>query len=269
MLYTILIYLLHKYHDNILLYYLIGSILVNFISCTITGINILDLDLEYAEDIYKSIILHVREGTQGNIEGEITEIKQEILQSKDEVLQSKDKSSNSNPTKDDNIKVSTKFKDMHKTLLATDKSSFPNDLQSSKTLPKISDNVPSYGQKLVFHKPSHLLEDRNLPSMSIGQTLSENQSSGSSLGKINEMKKVLKIVEENIELYNSQIEKFKETLSRIDKGTEQFYPNESKHLFNSYLKTIPSLVQEQTKAADQLIADIKKLDPSFNPKRPS
>lgn len=54
--------------------------------------------------------------------------------------------------------------DIHKRLLSADKFHIPSHFQKNTLLPQ---NVPVYGDKLVTFKPLSLLQDRNLPAMSI------------------------------------------------------------------------------------------------------
>ena len=60
-----------------------------------------------------------------------------------------------------------------------------------------------------------------------------------------------------------QRQKFAETIARIDEGTENFYPPEAKILFEQYLDIIDHFVRELTIRANNIISEIKALDPNF------
>src|SRR5689334_16131593 len=104
------------------------------------------------------------------------------------------------------------LKDLHKRLLFADKSHFPSYFQKD-CLPKISENAPVYGNKLVTFKPSSLLQDRNLPEMSIEIPKTR------SIGKLTELHKAIDGADEAVKLYDSQFIKFNEVLSGIQSGT--------------------------------------------------
>lgn len=67
----------------------------------------------------------------------------------------------------------------------------------------------------------------------------------------------IKHINEELEEYKSKIERFKEVVINIDKGKENFYPNESRSLFNNYIDIIEN----------QLIPNLKRQKNFFTKKR--
>jgi hypothetical protein len=116
------------------------------------------------------------------------------------------------------VKNLNPLKDIHKRLLLADKSHIPSHFQKN-CLPKISEDVPVYGNKLVTFKPSSLLQARNLPEMSIEIPKS------TSIGKLTELHKAIDGADEAVKLYDSQFIKFNDVLSGIQDGTEKFTQN--------------------------------------------
>jgi len=149
------------------------------------------------------------------------------------------------------------LKDIHKRILSADKSYFPSHFQKNY-LPKISEDVPVYGNKLVTFKPSSLLQDRNLPEMSIEIPKS------TSMGKLTELHKAIDGADEAVKLYDSQFIKFNKVLSDIKNGTEEFYPNEAKPLMESYVDLVTKLSHQQKVMANEAINQLHKLDSNFS-----
>jgi hypothetical protein len=149
------------------------------------------------------------------------------------------------------------LKDLHKRLLFADKSHFPSYFQKD-CLPKISENAPVYGNKLVTFKPSSLLQDRNLPEMSI--EIPQNRS----IGKLTELHKAIDGADEAVKLYDSQFIKFNEILSGIQNGTEKFYPNEAKSLMETYVDLVAKLSNQQKVMANEAINQLHQLDFRFS-----
>ena len=145
------------------------------------------------------------------------------------------------------------LKDIHKRLLSADKSHFPSHFQKN-CLPKISEDVPVYGNKLVTFKPSSLLQDRNLPEMSI------EIPKTTSMGKLTELHKAIYGADEAVKLYDSQFIKFNKVLSGIQDGTEQFYPKEAKPLMETYVDLVDKLSNQQKVMANEAISQLHKLD---------
>ena len=161
--------------------------------------------------------------------------------------------------KEDECKVKklNPLKDIHKRLLFADKSHFPSHFQKN-CLPKISEDVPVYGNKLVTFKPSSLLQTRNLPEMSIEIPKS------TSIGKFTELHKAINGADEAVKLYDSQFIKFNEVLSGIQNGTEKFYPNEAKPLMETYVDLVIKLSNQQKIMANEAINQLHKLDSGFS-----
>lgn len=152
------------------------------------------------------------------------------------------------------VKNLNPLKDIHKWLLSADKSYVPSYFQES-CIP--SKDVPVYGDKLVTFKPSSLLQDRNLPNMSI--EIPKNVS----IGKLAELHKAIEGADEAVKLYDSQYIKFNDILSRIQNGTEKFYPDEAKPLMETYIDLVAKLSNQQKIMANEAIDQLSKLDPKF------
>lgn len=149
------------------------------------------------------------------------------------------------------------LKDIHKRLLSVDKSHFPSHFQKN-SLPKIPEDLPVYGKKLVYFKPSSLLQNRNLPEMSIEIPQSR------SIGKLPELHKAINGADEAVKLYDSQFIKFNKVLFNIKNGTEEFYPNEAKPLMETYIDLVTKLSNQQKVMANQAMNQLHKLDPNFS-----
>jgi len=156
---------------------------------------------------------------------------------------------------------------VHQTLFDANnnKHSYPNNSKAT-TLPS---SIPTYGKNLVYHKPSDLLGRRNLPNMSISignkmDMTAISSQTGINMPALHVLRDFLNNAETSVKLYETQLIKFQDNVSCINKGTEPFYPNEAKPLLESYIKTIPELITEQKRLANSLIDEIQKKDPSFN-----
>ena len=77
-------------------------------------------------------------------------------------------------------------------------------------------------------------------------------------------KRLLGLVEYNIELYTGQITQFKSIVVNIDNGTEQFYPKETRWQWVQYSNMLPGLLKNQATTANDIISEIKAKDPSFS-----
>lgn len=155
------------------------------------------------------------------------------------------------------VKNLNPLQEIHKRLLFADKSHFPSYFQKN-SLPRVSENVPVYGNKLVIFKPSSLLQSRNLPEMYI--EIPKNTS----IGKLTELHKAIDGADEAIKLYDSQFIKFNEVLSGIQNGTEKFYPNEAKPLMETYVDLVTKLSHQQKVMANEAINQLRQLDPKFS-----
>lgn len=151
------------------------------------------------------------------------------------------------------------LQDIHKRILFADKSHFPSHFQKN-CLPKISEDAPVYGNKLVTFKPSSLLQNRNLPEMSIEIP----KSTSTNMGKLTELHKAIDGADEAVKLYDSQFIKFNKVLSGISNGTEKFYPNEAKPLMETYVDLVVKLSDQQKVMANEAISQLHKLDPKFS-----
>jgi hypothetical protein len=174
------------------------------------------------------------------------------------IIESKNKLDSMEEAKaESKVKNLNPLKDIHKRLLSVDKSHFPSYFQKS-SIPKISDNVPVYGDKLVTFKPSFLLQNRNLPEMFI--EIPQNTS----IGKLTELRIAIDGADEAVKLYDSQFIKFNDVLSGIQDGTEKFYPNEAKPLMETYVDLVTKLSNQQKVMANEAINKLHQLDPKFS-----
>lgn len=155
------------------------------------------------------------------------------------------------------VKNLNPLKYIHKRLLLADKSHIPSHFQKN-CLPKISEDVPVYGNKIVTFKSSSLLQDRNLPKMSIEIPQS------TSIGKLTELHKAIEGADEAVKLYDSQFIKFNKVLLGIKNGTEEFYPNEAKPLMETYVDLVTKLSHQQKVMANEAIDQLHKLDSNFS-----
>jgi len=149
------------------------------------------------------------------------------------------------------------LQDIHKRLFFADKSYFPSHFQKN-CLPRLSEDAPVYGNKLVTFKPTSLLQNRNLPEMSIEIPKS------TSMGKLTELHKAIDGADEAVKLYDSQFIKFNKVLSGINNGTEKFYPDEAKPLMETYVDLVAKLSDQQKVMANEAISQLHKLDSKFS-----
>jgi hypothetical protein len=127
----------------------------------------------------------------------------------------------------------------------------PSHFQPS-TLPKtvnsnINDSLPL------------LTERRGVISPTFSIKIPNNNYSDLSLDK------QLESVINNIEKYSNEMIKFNNILYNIENGTEKFYPKESKMLFNQYREALPYLIDDYKSCANNIVSEIKKINPSFIP----
>lgn len=135
-------------------------------------------------------------------------------------------------------------------LLSADKANYPGHLKNTD-LPK---EVPVYGNKLVRFKPSYLLQNRNLPEMSIDIPKSPI------LDKVTELRKIAEDANTNAKFYELQREKFLKIIANIDNGTEKFYPKEAKRLFVIYVDLTKDLSRQERFRIHEAIGQLHKLD---------
>jgi hypothetical protein len=250
-----------KYMSNIFYIYL-GIIAINLclkLLVILLGVDtgsipsfISNMGMETGED---KIILKIHEGKE-NLDF--------LLQTQEEV-DTKSKSNENNKNLDlvnegnKEYKCIEKninpLKDIHKRLLSADKSYFPSYFQKN-SLPK--EDLPVYGNKLVSFKPSSILQNRNLPEMSIEIPKS------TSIGKLTELHKAIDGADEAVKLYDSQYFKFNKVLFDIKNGTEEFYPNEAKPLMETYVDLVTELSNQQKVMANQAINELQKLESNFS-----
>ena len=173
------------------------------------------------------------------------------------IIESKNKLDSMEAKAESKVKNPNPLKDIHKRLLSVDKSHFPSYFQES-SIPKISENVPVYGDKLVTFKPSFLLQNRNLPEMFIEIPQKTN------IGKLTELRIAIDGADEAVKLYDSQFIKFNDVLSGIQDGTEKFYPNEAKPLMETYVDLVTKLSNQQKVMANEAINKLHQLDSRFS-----
>lgn len=164
-------------------------------------------------------------------------------------------------SKEDKCKVKkfNPLEDIHKRFLFADKSHLPSHFQKN-CLPKISEDVPVYGNKLVTFEPSSILRKRNLPEMFIELP----KSTSTNMGKSTELLKAISGADEAVKLYDTQAIKFSKVLSGIRDGTEEFYPKEAKPLMETYVDLVAKLSHQQKVMANEAINQLKKLDSNFS-----
>lgn len=248
-----------KYVTQMFYIYLAIIVINTFINIILLGVVEMDIftslnsgnsSMEIGDD---KIILKINPGKinsdlmQEEVETKVIETNKKI-DSVDVVGNKKDecKVKNLNP-----------LKDIHKRLLLADKSHIPSHFQKN-CLPKISEDVPVYGNKLVTFKPSSLLQARNLPEMSIEIPKS------TSIGKLTELHKAIDGADEAVKLYDSQFIKFNKVLSGLKNGTEEFYPDEAKPLMETYVDLVTKLSHQQKVMANEAIDQLHKLDSNFS-----
>lgn len=140
-------------------------------------------------------------------------------------------------------------------LLSADKAYYPSHLQNSDLF--ACEKVPVYGNKLVKFKPSSLLQNRNLPEMSIDIPKSPI------LDKATELRKVVEDAKTNAKFYELQREKFIKIIEDIDNGTEKFYPKQARRLFVNYVDLTKGLSSQERFRVHEAIGQLRKLDTKF------
>src|SRR6516225_2183594 len=144
---------------------IVMNMLVNIIFLVIVDIDIIT-SLIYSTinsfmDINEPIIiLKISPDNLDLVQGDIKDIDIESNQK----IGSVDLDVNVNNNKNEfkiKIRKRTFLDDIHKYILARDSYHYPSYIQNN-SLPKISEDVPLYGNKLVTFKPSSLLHNRNL-----------------------------------------------------------------------------------------------------------
>ena len=247
-----------KYGANIYYIY-IGIIVLNLlVSVTCLGIveigiltNYISGNSSSLETYETKIILKISQDNPDLVHGEI-----KTLESKNKI-DLVDVKDNKDEGKKENFNVV--LGDIHKHFFKADKSHCPSYFQKN-VFPKISEDAPVYPNKIVTFKPSLLLQNRNLPEMSIRMPEPENTS----IGKLTELNKAISGADEAIKLYDSQYIKFNKVLSGINNGTEEFYPKEAKPLMVTYIDFVQILSNQQKIMANEAINNLQKLDPQFS-----
>ena len=239
-------------HATKMVYIYIGVILINMVVNFIC-LGVVEMD-----------ILTTLSGTNnGSMEIGNPKFILKISQDNLDLVQTEIKATESN-NKIDSVDVNSKDKnsksfldEIHKHILHADKSYFPSHFQKNG-IPRISEDVPIYSNKLVTFKSSSLLQDRNLPEMSIEIPKSTN------MGKLTELHKAINGADEAVKLYDSQFIKFNKVLCDIKNGTEKFYPNEAKPLMETYVDLVVKLSDQQKVMANEAITQLHKLDSKFS-----
>jgi hypothetical protein len=248
-----------KYVTQMFYIYLAIIVINTFINIILSGVVEMDIftslnsgnsSMEIGDD---KIILKINPGKINS------DLVQEEVETKVIETNKKIDSVDVDGNKKDECKVKNlnPLKDIHKRLLLADKSHIPSHFQKN-CLPKISEDVPVYGNKLVTFKPSSLLQARNLPEMSIEIPKS------TSIGKLTELHKAIDGADEAVKLYDSQFIKFNKVLSGLKNGTEEFYPDEAKPLMETYVDLVTKLSHQQKVMANEAIDQLHKLDSNFS-----
>jgi hypothetical protein len=240
-------------HATKMVYIYIGIILIN------TVVIFLYLGL-----VEMDIFITLSSTNNGSMEIGNPKILLKISQDNSDLVQPEIKAIESN--KIDSVDANYKDKnsksfldEIHKRILHADRSYFPSHFQKIG-LPMISEDVPIYGNKLVTFKSSSLLQDRNLPEMSIEIP----KSTSTNMGKLTELDKAINGADEAVKLYDSQFIKFNKVICDIKNGTEKFYPNEAKPLMETYVDLVVKLSDQQKAMANEAITQLHKLDSKFS-----
>jgi hypothetical protein len=244
-----------KYTGNMLYIYL-GVIVINLFNIIL--LDVVDLDILSSLNNSNSSM----EIGNHKIILKISQENSDLLQQGEETkatesnnkVDSADMGDNKDECKEKNLNF---LQDIHKRFLFADKSHFPSHFQRN-CLPKISEDVPAYGNKLVTFKPSSLLQNRNLPEMFVEMPKS------TSMGKLTELHKAVHGADDAVKLYDSQFIKFNKVLSDINNGTEKFYPNKAKPLMETYVDLVAKLSDQQKVMANEAISQLHKLDSKFS-----
>ena len=249
-----------KYVANMFYIYLAIVVINTFINIIFLGVVEMDIltslissnsSMEIGDD---KIILKIDQGKVNSDLVQTQEVETKVIENNKKI-----DLVDADGNKEDECKVKNinPLKDIHKRFLLADKSHFPSHFQKN-CLPKISEDVPVYGNKLVTFKSSSLLQARNLPEMSIEIPKS------TSIGKLTELHKAIDGADESVKLYDSQFIKFNKVLSGINNGTEEFYPNEAKPLMETYVDLVTKLSHQQKVMANEAINQLHKLDSKFS-----
>lgn len=148
---------------------------------------------------------------------------------------------------------------INRRILSTNSCYFPSHFQKNG-LPAQVQDVPIYGNKLVTFKPSSLLQNRNLPPMSIEIP----KDTSMVMSKLTELHKAIDGADEAVKLYDTQFIKFNKVLSDIKNGTEEFYPDDAKPLMETYVDLVAKLSNQQKVMANEAITQLNKLDSKFS-----
>lgn len=222
---------------------LLGVVEMDIIANLISSTNNSSLEIDGPK-----MILKISQDNLDLVQGDIKAIES------DKKIDSVDLYDNKDECK---VKKINFLEDIYKRLLFTDWSHFPSHFQKN-CLPLISEDVPTYSNKLVTFKPSSILQDRNLPGMCI------DIPKNTSMGKLTELHKAIDGANEAVKLYDSQFIKFNKVLSDIKNGTEEFYPNEAKPLMETYVDLVAKLSDQQKVMANEAINQLHKLDSKFS-----
>ena len=249
-----------KYAAHMFYVYLAIIVINTFINIILLGIVEMDI---FTSLISNNSSMEIGDGDDkiilkinpGKINSDLVQ-ETKILES-NKKIDSVDVSTDGNKKDECKVQSLNPLKDIHKRLLLADKSHIPSHFQKN-CLPKISEDVPVYGNKLVTFKSSSLLQARNLPEMSIEIPKS------TSIGKFTELHKAINGADEAVKLYDSQFIKFNKVLSDIKNGTEEFYPNEAKPLMETYIDLVTKLSHQQKVMANEAINQLYKLDSNFS-----
>lgn len=240
-------------HATKMVYIYIGVILIN------TVVNFI-----YPGLVEMDIFSTLSSTNDGNMEIGNPKIIFKMIQDNSDLVQPEIKAIESD--KIDSVDANYKDKnsksfldEIHKRILHADRSYFPSHFQKNG-LPVISEDVPIYGNKLVTFKSTSLLQDRNLPEMSIEIP----KSTSTNMGKLTELDKAINGADESVKLYDSQFIKFNKVICDINNGTEKFYPNEAKPLMETYVDLVVKLSDQQKVMANEAITQLHKLDSKFS-----
>ena len=241
-------------HGTKMVYIYIGVILINTV-VNFIGLGVVEMDI-------LTTLSNTNNGSMeiGNPKFilKISQDNLDLVQTEIKAIESNNKIASVDANYKD--KNSKSFLDeIHKRVLHADRSYFPSHFQKNG-IPRISEDVPIYGNKLVTFKSSSLLQDRNLPEMSIEIP----KSTSTNMGKLTELHKAIDGADEAVKLYDSQFIKFNKVLCDIKNGTEKFYPNEAKPLMETYVDLVVKLSDQQKVMANEAITQLHKLDSKFS-----
>lgn len=133
---------------------------------------------------------------------------------------------------------------------------FPSYFQTDG-LPRVSEDAPVYGNKLVTFKSSSILQNRNLPQMSIEIPITQ------SMGKATELQNAIAGAGQAEKLYGTQFIQFQKVISGINNGTEVFYPDKAKSLMEQYVELTAHLSSLNKEMGKEAANQLKNLDPKI------